>query len=142
MDSTNSGINSPEISEFLALTYYSKPISSLCSLSQGEFVLLPGNKKLESFNKPQIKDLLDKLPHFIKSQFSKSQFKLYTIAYLQTKELQSAIDLDTVYDKIWIPTLNFISLIISSISDSTILLISIEKHLIVSEIALRESNMI
>ena len=128
LDSTNSGINSTEISEFLALNYDSKPISSLCSLSQGEFVLLPGNKKFESFNKPQIKDLLEKLPHFIKSQFSKSQFKLYTIAYLETKEFQSAIDLDTVYDKIWIPTLNFISLIISSISDSTILLISIEKH--------------
>ena len=60
LDSTNSGINSKEISEFLAIEYNSKSISSLCSYSgDNEFVLIPGNRKFDSFNKPSIKVMLE-----------------------------------------------------------------------------------
>ena len=127
LDSTNSGIHSMEVSEFLAIEYDTKPISFLCS-SSGEniFVLLPGNKRFDCFNKQPIKMMLDALSDFLQSQFFKSHFKDNLASYMQTAEFTSSTDIDTIYTKLWLPTLLIVSNVISSLISMNILLNSIE----------------
>ena len=127
LDSTNSGFHSMEVSEFLVIEYDTKPISFLCS-SSGEniFVLLPGNKRFDCFNKSPIKMMLDALSDFLQSQFFKSHFKENLRSYMQTAEFTSSTDIDTIYTKLWLPTLLIVSNVISSLISLDILLNSIE----------------
>ena len=129
LDSTNSGIYSTEISEFLAIEYKSKSISFLCSTSeQKEFVLMPGDARFNSLNKPQIKNMLNTLPGVLQSQFFKSHFKHNLMSHLETTEFHLAIDMDTVFGDLWVPTLLAASITLASLFDLTIQLTSVEQH--------------
>ena len=128
LDSTNSGIYSTEISSFLAIEYYNSSISFLCSISEEkEFVLIPGNKDIDSLNKQKFREMLAFLPNLLQSQFFKSQFKFYVTAYLESTNAGLAIDMDTIYGALWNPTLRAVSNTLSSLFDLSIPLTSVEK---------------
>ena len=129
LDSTNSGIYSTEISDFLALEYNSKCISFLCSTSeQNEFVLMPGNKHFDSLNKQKFREMLASLPDLLQSQFFKSQFKIFVSSHLESTNGRLAIDMDTIYGILWVPGLLEVSNTLSSIFDSSIQLTTVEKY--------------
>ena len=129
LDSTNSGINSTEISDFLDIEYNNAPISSICLFSnEKEYVLIPGNSKFNSFNSPLIKVMLGTLPNLLQSQFYKSQFKLKVISYLTSTNNKLTITVATIYMDLWTPVLRIVSFAISSLFNMTILLSSVEQH--------------
>ena len=129
LDSTNSGIYSTEISDFLALEYNSKSISFLCSTSeQNEFVLMPGNTRFNSLNKQRVKDMLNTLPDVLQSQFFRSQFKHNLTHHMETTEFHLAIDMDIICGKLWVPALLVVSITLSSLFDLSIQLTAVEKH--------------
>ena len=129
LDSTNSGIYSTEISDFLALEYNSKSISFLCSTSeQNEFVLMPGNTRFNSLNKLRVKDMLNTLPDVLQSQFFRSQFKHNLTHHMATTEFHLAIDMDIICGELWVPALLVVSNTLSSLFDLSIQLTAVEKH--------------
>ena len=129
LDSTNFGIYSTDISDFLALEYNSKSISFLCSTSeQNDFVLMPGNTRFNSLNKQQVKDMLNTLPDVLQSQFFRSQFKHNLTYHMKTTEFHLAIDMDIICGELWVPALQVVSITLSSLFDLSIQLTTVEKH--------------
>ena len=129
LDSTESGVNSTEVSEFLAIEYESESISSLCSATgESEFVIMPRNTEFNSFNKSSIEAMLDTMPLLLHSQLFKSRFKLGIILYLETTKSEVAITVDTIYMDHWLPSLQFVSVVLSSLFDMNIPLNTIDQH--------------
>ena len=129
LDSTNSGIYSTEISDFLALEYNSESISFLCSTSeQNEFVLMPGDTRFNSLNRQQVKDMLNTLPDVLQSQFFRSQFKHNLTSHMETTEFHLAIDMDIICGELWVPALQVVSITLSSLFELSIQFTAVEKH--------------
>ena len=129
LESTNSGIYSTEISDFLNIKYNFKSISFLCSSSdENEFVLLPSDNHFASLNKPKVRTMLNSLSDLVQSQFFKSQFKHNVSSHLKSTNSNLTIDVDIIYEDLWAPALRFVSIALSSLFDMTILLSSIEEY--------------
>ena len=125
LDSTNSGIYSEEVTEFLDIEYDGMPISSLCTSSGGEFILMPGNERFHSFNKSPIKSMLDKLTYILHSEFFKSHFQLNVSSQY---EVPSAVEVNTINEELWIPTVQSVSNAISDLVSMNISLRTIDQH--------------
>ena len=129
LDSTNSGIYSTDISNFLAIEFNSKSISSLCTISEDKkFVLIPGNKHFDSLNKQKFREMLTSLPELLQSQFFKSQFKIFVSSHLESTNCGLGVDMDTIYGILWVPGLLEVSNTLSTLFDSSIQLTAVEKH--------------
>ncbi|KAI6651522.1 E3 ubiquitin-protein ligase [Oopsacas minuta] len=130
LDSTNSGVYSKEINNFLAIDFSKKPISDLCRSVSGdqEFILNPDNPSLNVFNNRLIRIMLSTLPDFLKSQFFKVQFEHFLNIYLEETNNIKEIDLNTIHSILFFPTFTIVSDTISDLFDLTILLTTIDKH--------------
>ena len=129
LDSTESGVNSTEVSEFLSIEYESESISSLCTVSrESEFVLMPRNTEFNSFNKSPIKAMLDTMPLLLQSQLFKSRFKQGIILYLETDKSEVAINVGTIYMDHWLTSLQFVSVVLLSLFNMNIPLNTITQH--------------
>ena len=129
LDSTNSGIYSVEIFDFLAIKFNNKSISFLCSISEeNESVLIPGNRHFDSLNNQKFREMLASLPNLLQSQFFKSQFKLFVSSHLESTNGDLAIGMDIICGELWVPALLAVSITLSSLFDLSIQLTAVEKH--------------
>ena len=129
LDSTNSTAYAEEVLTFLDIDYDTKSISNICgALENGEFILKTDNPCLHIFNNSLIINMLESLPHLIKSQLFKIQFKLNLNNHLEETSLKKAIDVATVYSKIFVPTFEYVSHTISDLFNLNIHISTINKH--------------
>ena len=128
LDSTNSMVYAEEVLTFLDIDYKTKPISNICCLENGEFILKTDIPCLNIFNKSLIRNMLESLPHLLKSQLFQIQFKLHLNIHLEETSLKKAIDVATVYSKIFVPTFEYVSLTISDLFNLNIHISTINKH--------------
>ena len=128
LDSTNSMVYAEEVLTFLDIDFKTKPISNICCLENGEFILKTDIPCLHIFNDSSIRNMLESLPHLLKSQFFKIQFKLNLNIHLEETSLKKAIDVATVYSKIFVPTFEYVSLTISDLFNLNIHISTINKH--------------
>ena len=129
LDSTNSTAYAEEVLTFLDIDYDTKSISNICgTLENGEFILKTDNPCLHIFNNSLIINMLESLPHLIKSQLFKIQFKLNLNNHLEETSLKKAIDVATVYSKIFVPTFEYVSHTISDLFNLNIHISTINKH--------------
>ena len=129
LDSTNSTAYVEEVLTFLDIDYDTKSISNICgALENGEFILKTDNPCLHIFNNSLIINMLESLPHLIKSQLFKIQFKLNLNNHLEETSLKKPIDVATVYSKVFVPTFEYVSHTISDLFNLNIHISKINKH--------------
>ena len=128
LDSTNSMVYAEEVLTFLDIDYKTKPISNICCLENGEFILKTDIHCLHIFNDSSIINMLECLPHLLKSQLFQIHFKLNLNIHLEETSLKKAIDVATVYSKIFVPTFEYVSLTISDLFNLNIHISTINKH--------------
>ena len=126
LDSTNCMVYAEEVLTFLDIDYKTKPISNICCLENGEFILKTDIPNI--FNNSSIRNMLECLPHLLKSQLFQIQFKHNLNIHLEETSLKKAIDVATVYSKIFVPTFEYVSLTISDLFNLNIHISTINKH--------------
>ena len=128
LDSTNSLVYSKEVQTFLDIDYSTKPISYICcALENGEFILESDIPSLYVFNDSLIRNMLESLPHLLKSQFFQIQFKHNLNIHLEEYP-NKAIDVTTVHSKIFVPTFEYVSHTVSDLFNFNILISTINTH--------------
>ena len=128
LDSTNSMVYAKEVLTFLDIDCKTKPISNICCLENGEFILKTDIPCLNIFNNSSIRNMLESLPHLLKSQLFQIQFKLNLNIHLEETSLKKPIDVATVYSKIFVPTFEYVTLTISDLFNLNIHISTIKKH--------------